>query len=327
MIELHRLLKPTGSIFFHCDKSASHHIRILLDKIFGISNFRSEIIWYYRRWSNSKKGLLNSHQNIYFYTKSDKFKFNTIYGEYSPTTNVDQILQERKRNGDGKTVYKTDANGKIIYSNVKDGVPLSDVWEIPFLNPKAKERVGYPTQKPILLLERIIEMVTDEKDLVLDPFLGSGTTVVACKLLNRNYFGIDMNIDAINLAQLRLDNPIKTSSQLIKKGKVAYMKKNGLEQSILTILDATPVQRNKGIDGFLKDTYKNTHIPVKIQKPHETLEDAIDKLIKAGNSKGCIKKILIRTNTISNSTFLETSMDADLHIIDSYDILIKNIIK
>src|SRR5699024_10751501 len=97
LLEMKRVLKETGSIFLHCDKYASHHLRILLDEVFGERNFQSEIIWHYKRWSNSKKGLLNSHQNIYFYSKSKKFKFNPQYQAYSSTTNIDQILQERSR--------------------------------------------------------------------------------------------------------------------------------------------------------------------------------------------------------------------------------------
>ena len=96
LIEMKRILKNTGSIFLHCDKTASHYLRVLLDNIFGMDNFQSEIIWAYKRWSNSKKGLLNSHQNIYFYSKSTKFKFNTIYTDYSATTNIDQIYNKEK---------------------------------------------------------------------------------------------------------------------------------------------------------------------------------------------------------------------------------------
>ncbi|HHA8825831.1 TPA: site-specific DNA-methyltransferase [Streptococcus pneumoniae] len=189
--ECKRVLKNSGSIFVHCDKIANHHIRLILDNIFGADMFQSEIIWNYKRWSNSKKGLLNNHQNIYFYSKSKDFKFNTIFTEYSSTTNIDQILVERKRDGNSKTIYKVDNNGNYILAKEKNGVPLSDVWNIPFLNPKAKERVGYPTQKPILLLEQIIKIATDKNDIVLDPFCGSGTTLVASKILNRNYMGID----------------------------------------------------------------------------------------------------------------------------------------
>ena len=152
LIEMKRVLKDTGNIFLHCDTSAGHYLRVLLDEIFGEKNFRSEIIWAYKRWSNSKKGLLPNHQTIYYYSKSEHYKFNTLYTAYSPTTNIDQILQERERNADGKTIYKRDKNGEIVASKEKKGVPVSDVWDIPFLNPKAKERTGYPTQKPIELL-------------------------------------------------------------------------------------------------------------------------------------------------------------------------------
>lgn len=146
--ECRRVLKNIGIIFVHCDSSASHHIRSLLDEVFGAENFQSEIIWTYRRWSNAKRGLLNAHQTIYFYSKSDTYKFNTLYTDYSPTTNIDQILQERERDEHGKSVYKRDSQGNVVLGREKKGVPLSNVWEIPYLNPKAAERTGYPTQKP-----------------------------------------------------------------------------------------------------------------------------------------------------------------------------------
>lgn len=120
---------------------------------------------------------------------------------------------------------------------MKKGVPLSDVWDIPFLNPKAKERVGYPTQKAILLLEKIIEISTNENDLILDPFCRSGTTLVAASLLKRKYIGIDINPEAIILAKQRLKNPMKTESMLIKKGKDAYSSKQILKNRFLAILN------------------------------------------------------------------------------------------
>lgn len=152
-----------------------------------------------------------------FYSKTKDFKFNKIYTNYSETTNIDQILQARVRNKNGKSVYKIDNNGEIVIGQSKKGVPLSDVWEIPFLNPKAKERTGYPTQKPIILLEQILKLVTDENDLVVDPFVGSGTTVVAAKILNRKYIGIDKSQEAITLTKDRLNSLIKTESYLLKK--------------------------------------------------------------------------------------------------------------
>ena len=290
------LLKDTGSIFVHCDKSAEHIVRVVLDKVFGEKNFQSEIIWSYKRWSNSKKGLLPTHQNIYFYSKTKNFKFNTIFTSYSETTNVDQILQRRTRDSNNKSIYDTDENGEALLGDKKRGVPLSDVWDIPYLNPKAKERVGYPTQKPLLLLERIIELTTDKDDIVLDPFCGSGTTCVAAKLLERNYIGLDKSKEAIELSKSRIENPIKTESNLLKKGRKAYLSADKKALELLNGLKFNPVQRNKGIDAILQEQYEGTPILVRIQKEQETLSESASALAKAMKIKKSKKSILIQTN-------------------------------
>lgn len=308
LIEMKRVLKKEGSIFLHCDSSASHYLRIILDKIFGEKNFRSEIIWSYKRWSNSKKVLIPNHQTIFFYTKSNKYKFNTIYTEYSATTNIDQILQERERNSKGKAAYKKDVNGEIVPAKEKKGVPLSDVWQIPFLNPKAKERTGYPTQKPIELLERIIKISTDEGDLVLDPFCGSGTTLVSAKLLNRKYIGIDISEQAFNLATKRINNPIKSSSMLLKKGIDAYKTKSDEEMDILRQLDCDIVQRNKGIDAFLKKHYLGAPVAIKIQKDNEEISMAIKLLEDAGKKKKCSFTILLHSSSITPDINIPSNM-------------------
>ncbi len=291
--EMKRLLKPTGGIFLHCDTSASHHLRILLDDIFGCENFRSEIIWSYKRWSNAKRGLLPGHQTIFYYTKTKHYKFNTLYGNYSATTNIDQILQERERDHTGKAVYKRDDSGKIVEAKEKKGVPISDVWDIPFLNPKAKERTGYPTQKPIELLERIIKISTSEGDTILDPFCGSGTTLVSAKLLNRNYIGIDINADAIKIAESRLASPEKTTSVLLKIGEDAYKTKTEDELSILRQFNCDIVQRNKGIDAFLKKHYFGHPVAIKIQRDDEKFADSLRLLEQASKKKNCSFAILI----------------------------------
>ncbi len=316
LIQLRRVLKETGSIFVHCDKNSTHIVKTLLDNIFGINQFQSEIIWYYKRWSNSRKGLLPSHQTIYFYSKTKDFKFKTIYNNYSETTNIDQILQKRVRDNSGKTVYAKDENGNTINSDSKKGVPLNDVWEIPYLNPKAKERVGYPTQKPILLLERIIEIASDEEDTILDPFCGSGTTLVAGKLKKRNVIGMDISEDAIQLTKSRLDNPIKSESNLLKKGKDAYRNVDILVEKFLHDIDYVPVQRNSGIDAILKETYQNTPILIRIQKEHETIEEAIKQLAKAVKTKHSKKSFLIRTNDMK-SLFELDSIGGEIEIINS----------
>jgi site-specific DNA-methyltransferase (adenine-specific) len=322
-----KVLKRTGSIFVHCDSSASHHIRLILDELFGAENFQSEIIWVYKRWSNAKRGLLNAHQTIYFYSKSDTFKFHVIHTNYSPTTNIDQILQQRERDQHGKSAYKKDDQGRAILGKEKCGVPLSNVWEIPYLNPKASERTGYPTQKPVLLLEKIIEIATDKGDVVLDPMCGSGTSLVAAALLERHWIGIDSEPKAIELARARLDKPQKTVSRLLEVGKEAYLKQDTKTRSLLETMNALVVERNNGLDGFLKVHYLDTPVAIRVQKENESLEETRRQLLKASVTKGCILKILVRTHAAEyqEQTIHENPeiIDSNLLIIDSNELLIQ----
>ena len=320
-----RVLKNTGSVFLHCDKTASHNIRVVMDKVFGGENFQSEIIWSYKRWSNAKKGLLNAHQVIFFYSKTQDFKFNTLYTDYSATTNLDQILQDRERNENGKSVYKKDENGNVILGKEKKGVPLSDVWEIPYLNPKAKERTGYPTQKPVLLLNQILNIVTDEGDLVVDPFCGSGTTCVSAKSLKRQFIGIDISKDAVELANSRLEEMVISESNLLNKGTNEYQEKTEKELAILQNINAFPVQRNSGIDGFLKDHFEGMPVPVKIQGEYETIEDAIERLEKASYGKDYKMKILIQTRETGISRLF--GFESDVTIMKSLELQTKDLLK
>lgn len=311
------VLKETGVLFFHCDISANFVIRSLLNKVFGSQNFVSEIIWTYKRWSNSSKALLPAHQTIFLYSKSKNYKFKKIFTDYSKTTNLDQILQKRVRDDTGTVVYMRDDGGDVVIGAEKKGVPLSDVWEIPFLNPKAKERCGYPTQKPILLLERIIELCTDEGDLVLDPFCGSGTTLVASKILNRNYFGIDKSKDAVSLSEKRVEELIKTTSVVFDKGREFFSDNSDFVTTWLGSLDVKVVHRNNGIDCFY------THpdfglVPIKIQRSTETLAEAIEKIKKSTKSKFKLS-ILLKTsaNELFNDDFLNPK---DIVVVDHFTV-------
>ena len=321
--EMKRILKKDGNIFVHCDKIANHKIRILLEEVFGKDNFRAEIIWSYKRWSNSKKGLLEGHQNIYHFSKSSEFRFNILYQEYSPSTNIDQILQIRERDKKGKSIYKKNQDGDIVYGSNKKGVPLNDVWQIPFLNPKAKERVGYPTQKPIELLENILKIASKEGDIVLDPFLGSGTTAVTAKLLKRNFIGFDINSNAIGLAQLRLKELVKTESKLLKNGLESYENKTENQKKILARFECNIVQRNKGIDAILKEKIDDKLVGIKIQDKNETLKDTENLLQKVMKNKNFIFGIIVKTH---DGLFQHTVSD-NIIIIDDIDYLISRKIK
>ncbi len=314
---IHRALKSTGSVFFHCDQNSSHIARIVLDDTFGELNFRSEVIWSYRRWSNSKKGLLPAHQTILMYSKTDDFKFNTTLTDYSHSTNADQIIQRRVRDERGKAVYERDTEGKVVSNGAKKGVPLSDVWEIPYLNPKAQERVGYPTQKPILLLERIIQLVTDEGDLVIDPFCGSGTTVVAALLLNRSWIAIDSSPEAVELTKARLKQPVKTRSNLLEKGRASYQNVDKAVEASLFGMDYVRVHRNSGIDCILKTEINGLPVFIRVQRPDETMADAAASLSKAARNKGDAFLVVVVTDRGVLNLLGNQSDISDIHYVDA----------
>ena len=300
LVEIQRVLNQHGALFFHCDRNAAHLIRQLLDHLFGYKYFRSEIIWTYRRWSNSQRKLLPAHQTIYYYTKSHTYTFNTLQEDYSPSTNVDQILQKRARDQHGKSIYKRRQSGEVIAKGIKKGVPLGDVWDIPYLNPKAKERVGYPTQKPLLLLERIIQIASHEGDIILDPFCGSGTTLVAATLNGRKAIGIDVSEKAIQLTKERLKNPVKTESQLMRRGRHSYHNADESSLALLTGIQFVPVQRNNGMDALLCTETGSNSISVRIQRTSESLQDCATKLFKASQNKNIEIMFVVATASKEN---------------------------
>lgn len=322
--EIHRVMRRDCTIFVHCDRKASHRIRVLLDQIFGYERFVSEIIWTYRRWSTSKKSLLGSHQTIFMYAKTEHYKFNEIFQDYSETTNLDQILQKRERNQHGKSVYALDSQGKAVLHGPKKGVPLSDTWNIPYLNPKARERCGYPTQKPLLLLERVIMLSSDEGDLILDPFCGSGTTLVAAKLLNRKYLGIDSSSEAVELSRNRIENPIRSDSILLKTGRSAY---RNLPREVVNLLGQLPVklvQRNSGFDAIHNEFINGKPIVLRVQRNGENLAEAAEKLQRAGKTKGAALLILVRTETESRQQSFLDVFPKDVHVIDSLEVAVQS---
>lgn len=322
--EIHRVMKRDCTVFVHCDRKASHRIRVLLDQIFGYERFVSEIIWTYRRWSNSKKSLLGSHQTIFMYAKSANYKFNEILQDYSETTNLDQILQRRERNQHGKSVYSTDLQGNAMLHGPKKGVPLSDTWNIPFLNPKAKERCGYPTQKPLLLLERIVMLASHKGDLILDPFCGSGTTLVAAKLLNRNYLGIDSSSEAVELARQRIANPVRSDSRLLRIGRAAY---RNLPKEVINLLRQLPVklvQRNSGFDAIHNEFVNGKPVVLRVQRKGEGLAEAAVKLQRAGKTKDAALLILVKTEAESRQQTFFDLFPEDVHVIESLEVAVQS---
>ncbi|MCL2130883.1 MAG: hypothetical protein FWH36_00280 [Lentimicrobiaceae bacterium] len=222
--QMYRILKPTGSIFLHCDWHANANIKVdILDKIFT-GNFRNEIIWSYRRWTAKSNNFQRLHDTVFWYTKSNNYTFNTLFRDTTEGQKAKQ-LKGWDRNSvmiGGKRqpqliIYSKEKvdeaveNGKLdlsafarIVENENFETKESDVWNINIINSQANERIGYPTQKPEELLQRIIECATNEGDVVLDPFVGGGTTVAVANRMNRKWIGIDQSVMAIKVSDLRL---------------------------------------------------------------------------------------------------------------------------
>ncbi len=197
--EMHRLLKPTGSIYLHCDWHADAYIRVLiLDKLFGENRFRNRICWCYRKWSINQKQFVSNHDSIYFYSKTKDNIFNIQYVPPGEGTMKRWKGKKHKR-------VMIEGIEKTIEVDEPIQTPASDWWEIGILNANSNERIGYPTQKPEKLLERIILASSNEGDTVFDPFVGGGTTVVAADKLNRKWLGIDQSVQAIKVSEMRLD--------------------------------------------------------------------------------------------------------------------------
>ena len=223
LLEMKRILKDTGSIYLHCDQTMSHSLKLVMDSIFGKKNFEREIIWYAGTASGFKSRVNNWIRNndiLLFYSKGNKLFFK----QYSPYSK--KYIKDRFnfKDTDGRLYQKRKRKNRIEkqYLDESPGVALTSVWddikpvyELP-INKKREEDQGYPTQKPVALLERIIKASSNEGDLVLDPFCGCTTTCIASEKLNRKWIGIDLSPKAGELVKLRLKKELSLSVSFFK---------------------------------------------------------------------------------------------------------------
>jgi DNA modification methylase len=202
LVELHRVLKPTGSLYLHCDPTMSHYLKIMLDAIFGVSNFRNEIHWYYyNKMHDSRKKLFpKSTDTLLFYVKDvhNEFTFHQLKEQLA-----EPVKRLKRAKVNGKMVNVRGEDGKVEYITKTDRT-LDNVWRIPMLQPASPERLGYQTQKPLALLQRVLEASSDPGDVVLDPFCGCGTTIDAAQRMDRSWVGIDVTYIAVDLIEKRL---------------------------------------------------------------------------------------------------------------------------
>ncbi len=347
LVELHRVLKPTGSLYLHCDPTASHYLKIILDTIFGAENFRNEIIWQRTNVHSDSKTWSAVNDNILFYTKTDTFTWNAIYLPHSEEhieskyKNVDEtgrrytlsdmtspnprpnMMYEWKGfpyppNGwrySKETMQKLDSEGRVWYPDDKakrprlkryldemSGTLVTTVWtDINPINSQAQERLGYPTQKPLTLLERITQASSNEGDLILDPFCGCGTAVAAAQKLNRRWAGIDVTHLSISLMKYRMNDmfaleekkdyqvvgepeDVQSAKQLAKDDRYQF------QWWALSLIHAKPLGgesgsregkkgSDKGIDGvinFINEKNKTERVLIQVKSGHVKSGDIRD---------------------------------------------------
>jgi DNA modification methylase len=218
LVELRRALKTTGSLYLHCDPTASHYLKVLLDAIFGPACFRNEVIWRYRRWPAKARRFQRMHDVLLFYTArpGNQQTFNVLYGYERLADSTLKTFGTKRQKADfasghrKPSVEEGDTQGPPLsdYWDLAElettDAPLSDSWEVGIIAPIGKERTGYDTQKPEKLLERVIRSSSNEGDVVLDPFCGCGTAIAVAERWKRKWIGIDVTHLAINIIRDRL---------------------------------------------------------------------------------------------------------------------------
>jgi site-specific DNA-methyltransferase (adenine-specific) len=318
MLELHRVLKPTGSIYLHCDPTASHYLKVMMDAVFGKENFQNEVIWKRSSAHNSSKRFGPVHDTILYYVKSERFTWNQVYqpipqetidawyNNIEPETgrrfNRADITGAGKRSGSSGSPWRgidptakgrhwaipgylnlghltaqealdlLDAKGRLHWPKKEGGMPmfkryleespgiaaLDVITDVAPLNNVSKERLGYPTQKPLALLERILSASSNEGDVVLDPFCGCGTTVHAAEKLKRQWIGIDITHLSISLIEKRLRDAFPgiefevhgSPKDLDGARDLAARDKYQFQWWAVSLVDAVPQNsRKKGADG------------------------------------------------------------------------------
>lgn len=189
LVKVRDLLAPHGSVVVHVDPKTSHYVKVMCDELFGEECFASEIVWRYRRWPSKTPNFQRVHDVLLRYRKDAKAKprWNTLYEPLAASTRSawGETKQRAVMAGDGHRQRSSATEEPSL------GVPMGDVWEIGILAPVAKERTGYPTQKPLALLDRLVRCLSNPGDIVLDPYAGSGTTLVSAARLGRRFLGLD----------------------------------------------------------------------------------------------------------------------------------------
>jgi len=317
-----KVLKSTGSIYLHCDERVGHYLKIVMDDVFGYNNYRNEIVWRYTRRLGAKKKFPSRHDIIFFYQKSSKSIYNPVFKSFKELSSdeKEKILRwynKKDEKGIYQEVRKFNGEKTKVYLNLSRALEVDDVWlgiEPPNIFGKSwKERIGYPTQKPEALLERIIKASSNEGDIVLDPFCGCGTTIVVAHKLNRRWIGVDiskkalrvikMRMDKMGLIQGKLDFKVKYPSFKISRETLLKMTGKQFEQWVNRICNATKPSYDGGVDGIMED---GTPIQTKTYKVRY---DIVGKLLVDARAHSEVPKPVKKIRVVSREGFDESAWE------------------
>jgi len=288
VMEMWRVLKPTGSLYLHCDWHASHHLKVMLDETLGAEHFQNEIIWYYRGGGVSPRRFGRRHDSIFFYTKGTDWTFNVdeIRTAYSPESM--ERLKYKARAFRGNRVYDE-------YEPNPLGKHPDDVLAIQPTMPSSKERLGYPTQKPERLLEVLIRASSNEGEVVLDPFAGCGTSLVVAHRYKRHWIGIDISPTACNLMKRRLAKvgalDVKLIGMPTSLVDLKALKPFEFQNWIVDRINGIQSNRKSGDMGIDGWTFM-LHEPIQIKQSEAVGRNVVDNfetaMTRAGKKRGFI---------------------------------------
>jgi DNA modification methylase len=343
MMEMRRVLKPTGSLWLHCDTAASHYLKVMMDDVFGMGNFRNEIIWKRTTAHNDSKRAGRIHDTILFYSRGETYTWNDVYQPLDPDY-VERYYRYREPNGrrfmsadltgagsgpprnfgergtmdpprgrhwmyDQAGIDRALKENRIFWT--RNGIPrlkryldetpgmrLQDIWvdrEVQLVVSWSAEGLGYPTQKPVALLERIVKASSNPGDIVLDPFCGCGTTIAAAHRLNRQWIGIDISPTAVNLMKRRVEREgaslVKLVGMPVNEAQLRALKPFEFQNWVIQRFNGTHSPRRSGdmgIDGysFLE------HLPIQVKQSERVGRPVVDNFETAmerdGKDKGYI---------------------------------------
>ena len=283
--EIYRVLKPTGSFYFHCDPTASHYLKLLLDAIFCSKGgeFQNEIIWAYKTGGVTKKRFARKHDVVFFYSKTETFTFN-------PQKERSYMMHKY---GFKKSDFQIDKETGLQYSMVYQ----KDVFDIPSIGSDSAERLGYPTQKPEALLERIIKASSNEGETILDAYCGCGTTVAVADRLNRKWIGIDITYQSISLILKRLEEYYGSST--LQKIKI-----NGVPQdfeSAVSLANKQDDRTRKEFEKWAVLTYSNNRAMINEKKGGDGGIDGIAYVVDiSDNNEQINKEVLFSVKSNKN---------------------------